>query len=146
MELYYEKLQANITPETLAQLKHNKIILESTSQEKLKGRYSIVVFDSYGTVTLDNKCLQIITQQKKETITEQPYQYLKEFVNRYYDDIEDQTLQELPFISGFIGSCSFDLVRHEFPVLKQMELEDHPQHDVNFYMIEDVYVLSLIHI
>ncbi|EGG96052.1 anthranilate synthase component I [Staphylococcus warneri] len=142
MELYYEKLQANITPETLAQLKHNKIILESTSQEKLKGRYSIVVFDSYGTVTLDNKCLQIITQQKKETITEQPYQYLKEFVNRYYDDIEDQTLQELPFISGFIGSCSFDLVRHEFPVLKQMELEDHPQHDVNFYMIEDVYVFD----
>ena len=87
---------------------------------KTKGRYSIVVFDSYGTVTLDNKQLQI-TQQKKETITEQPYQYLKEFVNRYYDDIEDQTLQELPFISGFIGSCSFDLVRHEFPVLKQME-------------------------
>ncbi|MEX2947660.1 anthranilate synthase component I [Staphylococcus warneri] len=142
MELYYEKLQANITPETLAQLKPNKIILESTSQEKLKGRYSIVVFDSYGTVTLDNKCLQIITQQKNETITEQPYQYLKEFVNNYYDDIEDQTLQELPFISGFIGSCSFDLVRHEFPVLKQMELEDHPQHDVNFYMIEDVYVFD----
>ena len=142
MELYYEKLQANITPETLAQLKPNKIILESTSQEKLKGRYSIVVFDSYGTVTLDNKCLQIITQQKNETITEQPYQYLKEFVNNYYDDIEDQTLQELPFISGFIGSCSFDLVRHEFQVLKQIELEDHPQHDVNFYMIEDVYVFD----
>ncbi|PTI34453.1 anthranilate synthase component I [Staphylococcus warneri] len=142
MELYYEKLQANITPETLAQLKHNKIILESTSQEKLKGRYSIVVFDSYGKVTLDNKQLQIITQQKKETKTEKPYQYLKEFVNSYYADIEDQTLQELPFISGFIGTCSFDLVRHEFPILKQIELEDHPQHDVKFYMIEDVYVFD----
>ena len=63
-------------------------------------------------------------------------------MNSYYDDIEDQTLQELPFISGFIGTCSFDLVRHEFPILKQMELEDHPQHDVKFYMIEDVYVFD----
>lgn len=103
MELYYEKLQANITPETLAQLKHNKNHIRKHEPRKLKGRYSIVVFDSYGKVTLDNKQLQIITQQKKETKTEKPYQYLKEFVNSYYADIEDQTLQELPFISGLLA-------------------------------------------
>ncbi len=66
MEIYYEKLQANITPETLAQLKNRKIILESSSQNKLKGRYSIVVFDSYGQITLDNNQVHISTQHKNE--------------------------------------------------------------------------------
>ena len=41
MKLYYEILRANITPEVLGKLKKNKIILESTSQKQIKGRYSI---------------------------------------------------------------------------------------------------------
>jgi len=142
VEIYYEKLQFNITPETLAQLKNRQIILESSSQNKLKGRFSIVVFDSYGKITLDNNQVYISTQHKNETITEKPYQYLKQFVNQYYEDIEDKSLQELPFISGFIGTCSFDLVRHEFPILQNINLDDHPQHDVNFHMIEDVYIFD----
>ena len=36
MKIYYEILRANITPEVLGKLKKNKIILESTSQNKLK--------------------------------------------------------------------------------------------------------------
>lgn len=36
MEIYYEVIRANITPEVLGQLKEQKIILESTSQQELK--------------------------------------------------------------------------------------------------------------
>ena len=40
-------------------LKKNKIILESTSQKQIKGRYSIVAFESYGSVVLNNDLLKI---------------------------------------------------------------------------------------
>lgn len=46
MDIVYKKVNAQITPEALAKLKQKKIIFESTNQQKLKGRYSIVVFDS----------------------------------------------------------------------------------------------------
>ena len=39
MDVVYERLNADITPEALAQLKAHKIILESASQNKTKGRY-----------------------------------------------------------------------------------------------------------
>ncbi len=32
--------------------------------------------------------------------------------------------ESLPFISGYVGMCSFDLVRHEFPKLQSIQLED----------------------
>ncbi|MDT3972527.1 anthranilate synthase component I, partial [Staphylococcus saprophyticus] len=64
------------------------------------------------------------------------------FIDRYKTNIEDAILEDLPFISGFVGSCSFDLVRHAFPVLKEIELTDHPQHDAKLYMVEDVYVFD----
>ena len=67
---------------------------------------------------------------------------MKVLVNDYKAEIDDSELAALPFISGFVGSCSFDLVRHEFPVLKQIELDDHPQHDAKFHMVEDVYVFD----
>ena len=50
-------------------------------------------------------------------------------------------MQDLPFISGFIGSCSFDLARHEFPILKT-PLKLNNEHDARFFMIEDVYVFD----
>ena len=75
MKLYYEILRANITPEVLGKLKKNKIILESTSQKQIKGRYSIVAF-SYGSVVLNNDLLKIKQKQNVE-ITEKSYEYLK---------------------------------------------------------------------
>ena len=51
MDIVYKKVNAQITPETLAKLKQKKIIFESTNQQQLKGRYSIVVFDHYGKIT-----------------------------------------------------------------------------------------------
>ncbi|HEI8197874.1 TPA: anthranilate synthase component I, partial [Staphylococcus aureus] len=54
MDVFYKKIKANVTPEVLAQLHSKKIILESTNQQQTKGRYSIVIFDIYGTLTLDN--------------------------------------------------------------------------------------------
>ena len=59
MDIVYKKVNAQITPEALAKLKQKKIIFESTNQQKLKGRYSIVVFDHYGKITLDNSQLLI---------------------------------------------------------------------------------------
>ena len=61
MDIVYKKVNAQITPEALAKLKQKKIIFESTNQQKLKGRYSIVVFDHYGKITLDN------SQDRKST-------------------------------------------------------------------------------
>ncbi|MCG7340381.1 anthranilate synthase component I [Staphylococcus sp. ACRSN] len=142
MKLYYEKINAEVTPEALARLRDKKIVLESSDQSQLKGRYSIVIFDTYGSVTLDDETLEISTENKHEIIDESPYQALKDLVDQYKAEIDDETLADLPFISGFVGSCSFDLVRHEFPILKKIKLADHPQHDAKFHMVEDVYVFD----
>lgn len=143
MKVQYQKINAEVTPEALARLKQHKIILESTDQSKLKGRYSIVIFDVYGSLTLDNENMMIHYSDKETLIeTEQPYDKLKAFIDQYKAVVEDEDLALLPFVSGFVGSCSFDLVRHEFPILKQITLDDHPQHDAKFYMVEDVYVFD----
>lgn len=142
MDVVYTKLNALMTPEALAQLGDAKILFESTNQDKLKGRYSIVVFDDYGSVTLDNQQLVIKTKKEKKEVKQQPYIYLKELVSKYYATIKDEELKHLPFISGFIGTCSFDLVRHEFSKLKDINLVDHRDHDVNFYLVEDTYVFD----
>ncbi|MDN6232970.1 MAG: anthranilate synthase component I, partial [Staphylococcus simulans] len=143
MDVVYKRLNADITPEALAQLAERKIILESASQNKTKGRYSVVAFDIYGEVILTEDELTIKTSEQTITETKQPYQRLKDYVQSYYAEIEEDLLKDLPFISGFIGSCSFDLVRHEFPVLKKRQVADKPnQTDVHLYMIENVYVFD----
>ncbi|MFQ3838944.1 anthranilate synthase component I [Staphylococcus pseudoxylosus] len=142
MKVQYQKLNAEVTPEALARLRKNKIILESSDQSQLKGRYSIVIFDTYGSVTLDNDVMTVETPNGINIERNQPYDKMKELIDQYKMTIDDEILAQLPFISGFVGSCSFDLVRHEFPVLKQIELADHPQHDTKFYMVEDVYIFD----
>lgn len=106
MKICYKKIKANVTPEVLAQLKSKKIILESTNQQQTKGRYSIVIFDVYGTITLDNYELNIKTNEKNLMIRHNPYNYLKELINEDYHKIIDLELQQLPFISGYVGTCS----------------------------------------
>ena len=59
MKVQYQRINAEVTPEALARLKKRKIVLESTEQSKVKGRYSIVIFDVYGDVTLDNENMVI---------------------------------------------------------------------------------------
>ncbi len=143
MKLYYEILRANITPEVLGKLKKNKIILESTSQKQVKGRYSIVAFESYGSVVLNNDLLKIKTKKQNVEITEKSYEYLKDYINQFNIQITDEKLKHLPFVSGFIGTCSFDLVRHEFPILKQQSIQEiKDSNDIEFHMIEDVYVFD----
>ena len=143
MKVQYQRINAEVTPEALARLKKQKIVLESTEQSKVKGRYSIVIFDVYGDVTLDNENMVIqYNDRQNEIENEAPYEKLKAFIDQYKAEIEDEDLAQLPFVSGFVGSCSFDLVRHEFPVLKQIDLADHKQHDAKFYMVEDVYVFD----
>ena len=142
MKVQYQKLNAEVTPEALARLRNNKIILESSDQSQLKGRYSIVIFDTYGSITLDNDAMTVDTPNGINIERNQPYDKMKELIDQYKTAIDDEILAQLPFISGFVGSCSFDLVRHEFPVLKQIELADHPQHDTKFHMVEDVYIFD----
>ncbi|MBU5909487.1 hypothetical protein JVW25_22670, partial [Vibrio cholerae O1] len=100
-------------------------ILESTNQQQTKGRYSVVIFDIYGTLTLDNDVLSVSTLKESYQITERPYHYLTTKINEDYHNIQDNQLKPLPFISGYVGTCSFDLVRHEFPKLQSIQLEDH---------------------
>ncbi|WP_394523338.1 anthranilate synthase component I [Staphylococcus xylosus] len=142
MKVQYQKLKAEVSPEALARLRNNKIILESSDQSQLKGRYSIVIFDTYGAITLDNDVMTVETPNGINIERNQPYDKMKELIDQYKTAIDDEILAQLPFISGFVGSCSFDLVRHEFPVLKKIELADHPQHDTKFHMIEDVYIFD----
>ena len=122
MLIQYKKLHAEVTPEALARLKKHKIILESSEQSKLKGRYSMVIFDTYGSITLDDETLTIEKNEKQIVENDQPYDKLKQFIDRYKVNIQEESLADLPFISGFVGTCSFDLVRHEFPKLKQHPL------------------------
>ena len=50
-------------------------------------------------------------------------------------------LTHLPFISGMIGYCSFDLIRYQNKLLKQIELQsDIP--DASFNLVESVYVFD----
>ncbi|MBM6638281.1 anthranilate synthase component I [Staphylococcus xylosus] len=142
MKVQYQKLKAEVSPEALARLRNNKIILESSDQSQLKGRYSIVIFDTYGAITLDNDVMTVETPNEINIERNQPYDKMKELIDQYKTAIDDEILAQLPFISGFVGSCSFDLVRHEFPVLKKIELADHPQHDTKFHMVEDVYIFD----
>ncbi|PTI62691.1 anthranilate synthase component I [Staphylococcus xylosus] len=142
MKVQYQKLKAEVSPEALARLRNNKIILESSDQSQLKGRYSIVIFDTYGAITLDNDVMTVETSNGINIERNQPYDKMKELIDQYKTAIDDEILAQLPFISGFVGSCSFDLVRHEFPVLKKIELADHQQHDTKFHMVEDVYIFD----
>ncbi|MGW7870024.1 anthranilate synthase component I [Staphylococcus xylosus] len=142
MKVQYQTLKAEVSPEALARLRNNKIILESSDQSQLKGRYSIVIFDTYGAITLDNDAMTVETPNGINIERNQPYDKMKELIDQYKTAIDDEILAQLPFISGFVGSCSFDLVRHEFPVLKKIELADHPQHDTKFHMVEDVYIFD----
>lgn len=142
MKVKYKKINAEVTPEAFARLRNNKIILESADQSQLKGRYSIVIFDTYGELILDDKQLQITTPEGTKTETTEPYEQMKSYIDHYKALIEEEELSVLPFISGFVGSCSFDLVRHEFPVLQNIALDDHQQHDAKFYMVEDAYIFD----
>lgn len=142
MQIKFKKLNAEVTPEAFARLRDKKIILESADQSQLKGRYSFVIFDTYGSLTLDNDTLNIQTKDNKVVENEQPYAKMKDYIDQYKANVEDEELQDIPFVSGFVGSCSFDLVRHEFPILQQIALQDHQQHDAHFYMVEDVYIFD----
>ncbi|MFP3490859.1 anthranilate synthase component I, partial [Staphylococcus sp. SIMBA_130] len=64
MKVQYQRLNAEVTPEALARLRENKIVLESSEQSKLKGRYSIVIFDTYGSITLDNETMTVCTPEE----------------------------------------------------------------------------------
>lgn len=53
------------------------MILESSDQSQLKGRYSIVIFDTYGAITLDNDEMTIQTATNKTIEQNQPYEKCK---------------------------------------------------------------------
>ena len=63
MDVVYKVKCAN-DARSFSTIRRSKIIFESTNQDKLKGRYSIVVLEDYGSVTLDNNQLIINTREK----------------------------------------------------------------------------------
>ena len=143
MDIVYKKVNAQITPEALAKLKQKKIIFESTNQQKLKGRYSIVVFDHYGKITLDNSQLLIKLDNHCEIVKNQPYQRLKEFVDKYYFEIKDSQSNEIQVIESTLENKRPTV---EVKFTKYMELlKDHEElnayKDVIFgiYAREDIY-------
>ena len=141
MKVKYRVINAPVNPETFARHRANKIILESATTHQTKGRYSIVVFESFGQCTLYKEKLILETPHETQTITAAPFEALKNYIDAYHAEIECEELKSLPFIAGFIGYCSFDLVRHAFPVLKQYPIEGNAC-DARFHMVESAYVFD----
>ncbi len=141
MNIKYKKLNADITPEALGQIKNKKMILESASTDQMKGRFSIVAFDAIGKVNLHDDYFQIILNGEEHIQHEAPYEALEKFINNIKnEDIPDE-LSHLPFVSGLIGYCSFDLIRYQNKLLKQIEVKsDYP--DVSFNLVESAYVFD----
>ncbi|MBN4908372.1 anthranilate synthase component I [Staphylococcus sp. EG-SA-13] len=141
MIIKFKKLNADITPETLGQINRKKMILESASTDQMKGRFSIVAFDAVGKVNLYDDYLQIFINEDEQLVHEHPYETLEDFINNMKVDEVPEDLTHLPFISGMIGYCSFDLIRYQNKLLKQIELQsDIP--DASFNLVESVYVFD----
>lgn len=141
MIIKFKKLNADITPETLGQINRKKMILESASTDQMKGRFSIVAFDAVGKVNLYDDYLQIFINEDEQLVNERPYESLEDFINDMKVDEVPEALTHLPFISGMIGYCSFDLIRYQNKLLKQIELQsDIP--DASFNLVESVYVFD----
>ncbi|MDU0476915.1 anthranilate synthase component I [Staphylococcus chromogenes] len=141
MKIKYRVVNAPVNPETFARHRNKKIVLESATTHQTKGRYSIVVFETYGECTLYKEKLFIKTPHQTKSITDAPFDALKKYIDAYYAKVEEPQLKALPFISGFMGYCSFDLVRHAFPVLKKYPIEGEGC-DALFHMVESVYVFD----
>ncbi|MCD2138386.1 anthranilate synthase component I [Salinicoccus halitifaciens] len=141
MEIIYETLNAEVTPEALAQMREKKVIFESASQHEMKGRYSMLAFDHQGKVTLDSHRLTVEYPDTIFSYGTDPYKKLKNLLNEYKAEIDDPVLADLPLVSGFVGSCSFDLVRHAFKKLQEIEIENTTD-DLVFYMVESLYVFD----
>ncbi|MCD8819517.1 anthranilate synthase component I [Mammaliicoccus sciuri] len=141
MIIKFKKLNADITPETLGQINRKKMILESASTDQMKGRFSIVAFDAVGKVNLYDDYLQTFINEDEQLVNERPYESLEDFINDMKVDDVPEALTHLPFISGMIGYCSFDLIRYQNKLLKQIELQsDIP--DASFNLVESVYVFD----
>ncbi|WP_239727960.1 MULTISPECIES: anthranilate synthase component I [unclassified Mammaliicoccus] len=141
MIIKFKKLNADITPETLGQINRKKMILESASTDQMKGRFSIVAFEAVGKVNLYDDYLQIFINEEEQLVNERPYESLEDFINDIKVDEVPDILTHLPFVSGMIGYCSFDLIRYQNKLLKQIELQsDIP--DASFNLVESVYVFD----
>lgn len=141
MIIKFKKLNADITPETLGQINRKKMILESASTNQMKGRFSIVAFEAVGKVNLYDDYLQIFINEEEQLVNERPYESLEDFINDMKVDEVPEVLTHLPFVSGMIGYCSFDLIRYQNKLLKQIELQsDIP--DASFNLVESVYVFD----
>lgn len=141
MDISYKKLNADITPEVLGNLSDQKILFESSNGNKTKNRYSILVFDTYGELYLNDKSLVIKTLDGNKKYTSDIYEEFKKYIDNYYSKIDIQDLEQLPFISGFVGSFSFDIVRHAYPKLNNIQL-DGTKNDALLHMVESAYVFD----
>ncbi|OOV37643.1 anthranilate synthase component I [Staphylococcus sp. MB371] len=141
MIIKIKKLNADITPETLGQINRKKMILESASTDQMKGRFSIVAFEAVGKVNLYDDYLQIFINEEEQLVNERPYESLEDFINNMKVDEVPEVLTHLPFVSGMIGYCSFDLIRYQNKLLKQIELQSNIP-DASFNLVESVYVFD----
>lgn len=141
MDILFKKLNADITPEVLAQIEASTLLLESAGTNEQKGRYSIVAFAPYGQVVLEDEALQIITPEGVQRVEQSPFATLDEWINAFKVDFLPEALAHLPFVSGLIGFCSFDLIRHTVELLAEIEVEGkYP--DAVFSMVESVFLFD----
>lgn len=141
MKVVFEILNADITPEVLAQTDETTLLLESAATNEQKGRFSIVAFSPYGQVTLTDKQLHLKTPNDEQIIKNTPFLALDDWITAFQVKEVPKPLSHLPFVAGLIGFCSFDLIRHQVKQLADIHVTgDIP--DVVFNMVESVYVFD----
>lgn len=141
MDIKYKKLNADITPEALGQIKNQKMILESASTDQMKGRFSIVAFDAIGKVQLFDEYFKIFLNNEEHVQYEAPYESLEKFINNMKVEEIPESLNHLPFISGMIGYCSFDLIRYQNKILQQIAVKSEIP-DASFNLVESAYIFD----
>ncbi|WP_323702432.1 anthranilate synthase component I [Mammaliicoccus sp. Dog046] len=141
MDIKYKKLNADITPEALGQIKNQKMILESASTDQMKGRFSIVAFDAIGKVQLFDEYFKILLNNEEHIQYEAPYESLEKFINNMKVEEIPESLSHLPFISGMIGYCSFDLIRYQNKILQQIAVKSEIP-DASFNLVESAYIFD----
>lgn len=113
-----------ITPITLlrkiSQISERYYLLESIEGGEKWGRYSFLGFDPIIHVSCKNKEVVIDDGNRKVIPSEQPFEVLRELLNKY----KAPKLADLPpFTGGLVGYFSYEMIGYVEPVLKLSESE-----------------------
>lgn len=140
MIIKYKKLFSDINPEVLMQLDDEMIIYESASTSEMKGRFSFVACKPYGRLELFLDRL-VVTEGDEVRELRPGYEALERHIESKHEIDVPEALLHLPFVSGYMGYCTFDLIRHRYKQLQNI-VDEARIPDCSLAMIESLYVFD----